>query len=387
MNVGIFTDTYYPEVNGVANSAYQLKKSLEELGHTVYVFTVSNPNVIAEEKNVIRMHSIPFVFLKDRRIGYSFFRFWRKKIEKYNLDIIHTQTEFSLGHMGKRIARYLGIPMIHTYHTIYEDYTHYLKLPMNRGVKNIVKKISQHCCDNAECVIVPTDKVKNLLQSYNVHREIIVQPTGIELDKFIHIDINHVKELKNRYNILDSDNTMVYVGRLSEEKNLIEIINFMYYVREIDNNVKFIIVGEGPDREMLEARIRELRLENNVLFIGSVPWDNVQDYYALGKVFVSASISETQGLTYIEALAAGRPILVRNDKCLDGVLKKGINGYGYSNLMQFIEYYKHLFIEKEYSVMSKNAAKSIHMYSSKSFAKNIENIYNSILTDYKYNVI
>ena len=387
MNIGIFTDTYYPEVNGVANSAYQLKKSLEELGHNVYVFTVSNPNITEQEKNVIRMPSIPFIFLKDRRISYSLVMFWKKRIEKYNLDIIHTQTEFSLGHMGKKLARYLGIPMIHTYHTIYEDYIHYLKLPNNKGIRNIVKKISKHCCDNVECVIVPTDKVKNLLYSYNVQKNIIVQPTGIEISKFTHINYKHVEELKKQYKILDSDNTMVYVGRLSEEKNLIEIINFMPYIRDIDNNVKLVIVGEGPAREMLEIRIRELNIASNVIFTGSVPWEDVQDYYALGKVFVSASTSETQGLTYIEALATETPILVRNDRCLDNVLKKGINGYGYSNLMQFIQYYKQLFLEQEYISMKHNALKSIEMYTSEKFAENIENIYESVLRYYKYKAI
>lgn len=387
MNIGIFTDTYYPEVNGVANSTYQLKKALEELGHIVYVFTVSNPNVIEYEKNVIRMHSIPFIFLKDRRISYSLVSFWRKKIEKYNLDIIHTQTEFSLGHMGKRIARYLRIPMIHTYHTIYEDYTHYLKLPMNKSIKNVVKKLSRHCCDNAECVIVPTDKVKNLLHSYNVNRDIIVQPTGIELDKFTNIDFLHVEQLKKKYNISDSDNTMIYVGRLAEEKNLKEIINFMPYIKEIDYNVKLIVVGSGPYRETLESCIEELKLENNVIFTGSVPWENIQDYYALGKVFISASTSETQGLTYIEALATGRPILVRNDKCLEGVLQQGINGYGYSDLMQFIMYYKKLFLEGEYNIMAHNTVSSIDAYSSKRFAQNIEEIYNFALTYYNRKVV
>lgn len=254
-------------------------------------------------------------------------------------------------------------------------------------IKNVVKKLSRHCCDNAECVIVPTDKVKNLLHSYNVNRDIIVQPTGIELDKFTNIDFLHVEQLKKKYNISDSDNTMIYVGRLAEEKNLKEIINFMPYIKEIDYNVKLIVVGSGPYRETLESCIEELKLENNVIFTGSVPWENIQDYYALGKVFISASISETQGLTYIEALATGRPILVRNDKCLEGVLQQGINGYGYSDLMQFIMYYKKLFLEGEYNIMAHNAVSSIDAYSSKRFAQNIEEIYNLALTYYNRKVV
>ena len=132
MNIGIFTDTYYPEVNGVANSVYQLKQGLERRGHTVYIFTVSNPdmgNII--EDNVIRIVSLPFLFLKERRVAAPIARAWRRKIESFHLDIIHTQTEFGMGHLGRKAAEYLGVPHVHTYHTIYEDYTHYLKVPGN----------------------------------------------------------------------------------------------------------------------------------------------------------------------------------------------------------------------------------------------------------------
>lgn len=104
MNIGIFTDTYYPEINGVANSSYELKKGLEKMGHKVYVFTVTNPNAEELEEDVFRMPSIPFIFLKERRVAYPLIQKWRRKIESLHLDVIHTQTEFGMGHFGRKAA-------------------------------------------------------------------------------------------------------------------------------------------------------------------------------------------------------------------------------------------------------------------------------------------
>lgn len=201
MKIGIFTDTYYPEINGVANSAYQLKKELEKRGNTVYVFTVSNPDVKEKEEHVFRMKSLPLVLLHDRRVGCSRANTWLHTIRDLHLDIIHTQTEFSVGHIGRKAAEKLGIPMVHTYHTIYEDYTHYLKIPGNENLKGIVRIMSRHCCDNADLVIVPTDKVKHLLLEYGVSKQVLVQPTGIDLGKFHTIDSTLVNRLRTDYHL------------------------------------------------------------------------------------------------------------------------------------------------------------------------------------------
>lgn len=155
MNIGIFTDTYYPEINGVANSSYELKKGLEKMGHKVYVFTVTNPNAEEQEEDVFRMASIPFIFLKERRVAYPLIQKWRRKIESLHLDVIHTQTEFGMGHFGRKAAEYMNIPHVHTYHTIYEDYMHYIKLAGNaepgklQGISKALLQI-RRCCHRAD---------------------------------------------------------------------------------------------------------------------------------------------------------------------------------------------------------------------------------------------
>lgn len=339
MNIGIFTDTYYPEVNGVANSVYQLKQGLERRGYMVYIFTVNNPdmeNII--EEHVIRLASLPFLFLKERRVAAPIVRAWRKKIESYHLDIIHTQTEFGMGHLGRKVAEYLNIPHVHTYHTIYEDYTHYLKVPGNEKLKGLVRTFSRHCCEHADTVIVPTQKVRALLDSYQIQTPKYVIPTGIELTKFMQADAMKVNALKKQYH-LDHKHVCVYVGRISKEKNLMEILTLFEKVGQTDADARLLIAGDGPEKELLENWCDAHEMMDKVIFTGMVPWDDIQNYYALGDMFVSASNSETQGLTYAEALAAGVPLLVKADECLDGILKQNVNGMVFDNEKDFLSGY------------------------------------------------
>lgn len=334
MNIGIFTDTYYPEVNGVASSTYELKKGLEKLGHSVYIFTVTNPAAPQHEKQVYRITSVPFPMLKERRIGVTLSNIWKQTIKKLQLDIIHTQTEFIMGHLGKKMADCLGIPHIHTYHTIYEDYLSYLHMPDKQCFRRIVQNFSRICCNRADEIIVPTKKVKYLLAQYGVTSKVHVIPSGISLSKFANPDKDHVQQLKEQFKLSDDKTVLLYVGRLSAEKNISELLSYIHKTGQKER-ITFLLVGDGPERNSLEYQVQQLQLESSVKFAGMAPFNQIEDYYALGDIFVSASTSETQGLTYIEALASGMPLLVRQDDCLDGILWDYENGIGYENAETF----------------------------------------------------
>lgn len=378
MRIGLFTDTYYPEVNGVANSVFQLKTELENRGNQVYVFTVENPLVKENEEHVYRMKSIECPLLKERRMSYATFYRWFDVIKSLNLDIIHTNTEFMVGHIGRRAARKLQIPLVHTYHTIYEDYTHYLKVPGNSRLKGIIRGISCICCDHADRVIAPTDKVKNLLLSYGVKKQITVQPTGIIIYKFNNVSEGEVNRIKETYNIKADVHVLISIGRLSEEKNLGEIVDFMNELVLRDNNAKLLIVGDGPEKSKLESKVESNNLTEHVYFTGEVDWKEIQNYYSAGDVFVSASTSETQGLTYAEALACGKPLLVRHDECLDNLLLEGKNGYSYQNEDEFFASYTKLFENNLYKEMEPDVRQSVKKLSAEAFGANIEEIYRQL---------
>lgn len=329
MNIGIFTDTYYPEINGVANSTYELKKGLEQLGHSVFIFTVSNPAAPPEgEEGVYRIVSVPFPMLKERRIGCAVSKIWKRRIRKLHLDIIHTQTEFTMGHLGRKMADWLGIPHVHTYHTIYEDYLSYLHMPDRRYFRKMARRFSRICCNHADEIVVPTQKVRMLLDQYGVKKEVHVIPSGISLRKFSEPDWKHVEELKRQLGIPADTLVLLYVGRLSQEKNISELLRYLNKTQG-QERMALLLVGDGPVRGELEQQAEELHMESQVIFAGMAPSHQIADYYALGDIFVSGSTSETQGLTYIEALAAGLPILVRQDACLNGVLRERENGVSY----------------------------------------------------------
>ena len=381
LKVGIFTDTYFPQVNGVAISIATLKTNLEILGHEVHVFTTTNPKIPQEEKNIYRISSIPVVC--EHRLATFYKVHLATKIKSLNLDIVHTHTEFSLGVFGRLMAKRLKIPHIHTYHTIYEDYTHYFIKSRRFGElgKSIARKISKKFCNMTDIVIVPTAKVKDLLQFYGVNKEMFVIPTGINLNKFITTDSKKVqKEIKRKQlGIKTRQKVILYIGRISHEKNIEELFyHLQTYIKK--NDFKFVLVGDGPQRSKLEVLVRQFNIGNYVKFVGEVPWELVMSYYQIGDVFVSASQSETQGLTYIEALASGLPVVAKKDPCLIGVIENAVNGYTFENKDMFLQALDAILNSPEHKEkLAMNAAKSAKKFSEKIFSKNVETLYHQAL--------
>lgn len=384
MNIGLFTDTYYPQINGVATSVLMLKENLESRGHKVYVFTTTDPKADNEEKNVFRVPSIPFV--SARRVGMFYNPRMAKIIKKLGLNLIHTHTEFSLGIFGRSMARELKIPFIHTYHTIYEDYTHYIgKFKIIDQIAKIgAKKISIKFCNSADKVIVPTEKVRNLLLSYDVKQSISIIPTGIELNKFSKYNYNPdiIQKLRISLGIREKDKILLYIGRISKEKNIKEIMIAMKdYLRD-KKEVKFVLIGDGPEKVNLEDMAQEFKISEQTIFAGERPWHDIGMYYQVGDVFVSSSQSETQGLTYIEALASGLPVVAKADKCLKGVIENNINGYLFNEKDEFIEYLDSILnnnFRKE--KLSLGAIKSIKRFSVEHFAYTVEKVYKNMILD------
>lgn len=382
MKIGLFTDTYYPQVNGVATSVLMLKKYLEMKGHQVYIFTTTDPKSNDKEINVYRVPSVPFI--SERRVGMFYNPSLAKLIKNLGLDIIHTHTEFSLGIFGRSMAKELNIPLLHTYHTIYEDYTHYIaKLGIFDSIaKNAARKISSNFCNSVDKVIVPTDKVKDLLLSYEVKKDITVIPTGIELNKFSRdkYDGISIHNLRISLGIEKDDKILLYIGRISKEKNIEEILHAMKTYLKDRKKVKLVLIGDGPEKSNLEVMAKEFNIHEQIIFAGERPWDEIGMYYQIGDVFVSASQSETQGITYIEALASGLPVVAKADECLSGVLEDDINGYAFNSEEDFIGYLDSiLYNELKQEKLAFGAMKSIRKFSAWHFASTVETLYRSML--------
>lgn len=379
MKILITTDTYFPMINGVVTSLNNLYKELKSSGHDVKVLTLSHDGNEKVVGDVYYLKSLGIKVYPDARIKYPLHNKLINEILKWSPNVIHSQTEFSMMLMSKYIANKLNIPHVHTYHTMYENYLDYLL-----GGKLINKsasiKITRVLLNSLDCIIAPTEKTKNTLLNYGVNKPIYVVPTGIDLSRF-HQEISCEKkqELLLKLHINEDDRIIAYVGRVAEEKNISEIISFLPSIITKFKNIKLLVVGGGPYLDDLKNQVIKQNLVKHVIFTGMINPEEINLYYRISEIFITASTSETQGLTYIEALSCGCPVVCKYDPCIDGVIEPGKNGFSYKDKQQFINYVLKLLQDNCLrKLMSKEAIIRSQQYSSTNFANKIFEKYVSI---------
>lgn len=319
MNIGLFTDTYFPQVSGVATSIKTLKEQLEAQGHQVYIFTSTDPKVSknANEPHIYRFSSVPFVWFKDRRMTYRG-GFQALQIAKeLKLDIVHTQTEFSLGMIGKFVARQMKIPIVHTFHTNYEDYLHYIangKIIKPGGVA----VIARYFMHGMTGIVSPSKQTFDTLKEYKVDTPVVIIPTGVRVAHKPEED--HSQDLYKQLGLTPKTPIVMSIGRVASEKNIDDVITAFAQVVEQIPEAKLVIVGDGPARSALESQASDLGIRESVIFVGEVQHEEVYSYYRLGDVFASASTSETQGITFIESITADTPVVAMHSDYMDGIV-------------------------------------------------------------------
>lgn len=337
MRVGIFTDAYVPQIGGVSTVSQLIKNELNRRGHEAYVITTTD-NAAEEEENVIRYPSIPFV--SEKRIGLNISPELKREIESLHFDLVHTQTEYTMGKVGKDLAEKQGIPFIHTFHTLYDIWMRG-QLGENFLSESVITMMNwllkQHL-KGSKAIIAPSQKTVDFLQSYDLDIPIHILPSGIDVEAFKRAGEDRAKqeEIRQALGIPRDAFVALYVGRISEEKKIDTVLSYLSPMVREQPDLYFVAVGSGPRLEDYRDQVQSWGLDQQIKFIGPVPVDQVKSYYAIGDVFACASQSETQGLTYIEAMATGLPLLVKPDPCLDGVLLEGQNGLAFNNRAEFV---------------------------------------------------
>lgn len=393
MRIGLFTDTYPPHINGVSTSVQMLKNSLEKKGHTVYVITANNSSIkykFDEEENVIRIPGLP-VGIYDYRLTRIYPLKIINLIKKWNLDVIHSHTEFGVGIFARIVAKQFNIPLVHTYHTMYEDYTHYITHGyFEKSSKKIVEYLTKFYCDTtASELIVPTNKTYRLFkEKYKYEKNIHIIPTGIEVDRFFseNIEKKFITRLKKRYNITKKDKVLLFVGRLAEEKNIEFLLKNTKKLIDSNGNIKLLIVGDGPDKEKFEKMSKDLGIGDNVIFTGKVAWEEIQYYYHVSDIFVTASKTETQGLTVIEAMASGLTPVCIKDEAFESALIDGVNGYFFKDDKDYRDIILKLLTDtKRKNQIAKQARIQAEHLSSSTYAENVLTVYDrAIITKNRY---
>lgn len=382
MRIVIFSDTYYPDINGVVSSIGILRKELIKHGHEVMIVTTVPPKgvEIDDDPMILRMNGRVLKSIYGYRLAGIYNNEYYKKIREFKPHLIHTQTEYGVGIFGRICAYYLDLPHVYTYHTNIYDYTYYVTKgiePLDKMAKWAVKQLMKVYTNHCTSLIVPSDKTATMMKSIGIKKEPNVVATGLDLDRFKSYNEEHTRQIRKEFG-LENHFIMISIGRLAAEKSIDLIIKAMPELIKKNNNIKLFIVGDGPAKEELMNLTDHLHMNSYVIFAGSQKADTISDYYHAGDLFVSASMTETQGLTFIEAMASSLPVIARYDSNLDPVISEGENGHFFYNKDEYIQKVIEL-SHKDLRFYKRNAVKHADLFNSDTFYKGAIRVYDEAI--------
>ncbi len=390
MKVVLFSDTFPPERNGVATSCRSLYRTLRKHGDTCYVVT-TNPEGRGiqregEDGSIIRLPGILLRHLYNYRAATFYSPSTMKILKELKPDLVHIQTDAGIGQFGFLVARSLHIPTVYTFHTMVEDYTYYVTRGVfDRAAKGIVRTYIRHMSLTANEFITPSEKIREYMRTIGVDAHMNIVPTGTDFSLFDpqNISKEEIRELKNRYEIPREALTFLFLGRIAKEKSVDLLLRGYaeFLSTKPKRETRFVIVGGGPALEELKSLSMELGIENNVIFTGAVNPDVTPLYYQLGDIFLSASITETQGLTFQEAIAAHLLLVARYDDALLETVKDGETGFFYVDEHDLALKMQGLLLlsPSKKKEMEEKALEIIEPYSMEQFYKNIRRVYDRAL--------
>lgn len=392
MRIGMFTDAYTPDINGVVSSIVTLKNALEKEGHEVYVITTkSSASKDLVEERVLRLAGIELDSFYGYVLTSPIHLSALEKIKKMNLDVIHVHTEFGVGIFARIVSSRLSIPLVSTYHTMYEDYTHYVNIfnlkSVDRVAKRAVYSLSKLYGEKCTALICPSPKTKERLEAYGIKKQIHVIPTGLDLERFEpeKTDEETRLALRKEMGVKDDEFLLVYVGRIAAEKSIDIVIETFTIIKKLQKKIRLAIVGGGPQLEELRQMAKDLNLEDYVVFTDRKPHTMIPSYYHASDAFVSASLSETQGMTFIEALASGLVVFARPDDVLTDLVLENETGFLFTTKEEFadklIAFSEMNKADKE--KMYQNAIKKVEIYDSRVFGQTVLNVYQQAIDMYQ----
>ena len=311
MRVLMVSDVYFPRVNGVSTSIETFRRTLAGLGVEVRL-VVPRYGAEPDEAGIIRVGGRPVPGdAEDRLVGWRAMH--RTVLEAAaDCDLIHIQTPFVAHYAGLKAARSRGLPVIATYHTLFEEYLqHYARLLPASWLRGQARAFSRRQCNALDAVVVPSTAMRQRLESYGVSAPLHVLPTGIPLHQFAG---GVGSAFRQRHGISAKRPLALFVGRVAHEKNIGFLLEALVPARRLVPEMLLVIAGEGPALPDLKVQVARLGLGDAVLFVGYLDRSSaLPDCYAAADVFVFASRTETQGLVLLEAMAAGVPVIALSE--------------------------------------------------------------------------
>ncbi|MBT2772166.1 glycosyltransferase [Halomonas sp. ISL-60] len=329
LRVAMVSNNYFPFVSGVSVSVDRLRNGLRALGHSLQLFVPRYREAWQDDSSIKRIPTLMAFGQKGEfRLTNPFSARFRRCLRAFKPDLIHVHHPFWLGSMGLFMGRRLKVPVIYTYHTRLEHYAHFVPLPgalfRNLISHYLIKRFSNRC----QGVIVPTYSAEEYLRMIGVKTPTLVQPTGIDVERFSQVDESELDALREQLGVSASRKILISVSRISKEKNIGFMLESLAELRSQGHeDFHLLLIGDGPDREAIQTQIDTLKLTSQATLVGAVSPERMALYYHLGDLFVFASTSETQGMVILEAMSAGLPVVAVRSSGIDDVVRQGVNGF------------------------------------------------------------
>ena len=318
MKIAFFTDTYYPQVNGLVTSIVTAKEELEKQGHQAEIYA-PYLGPWNDTPDIFRLKG--FVYIPQPE--YTFVLPWGRgfklsRLKPHGVQIVHSHAMFGSGFVALYCAWRQGLPLLLTYHTLFEDYVHYFPYLPAWLVRWVNRHLTRWMCDRCSLVIAPTPAIRDVLRGYGVRHRIEVLPTGLSADVYVRTGAR-----KGKYGVLDGELLLSCAGRTGREKKMDLLIEAL---ARVDSQVppwKLVIAGDGPERKRLERQVRDSGLAGKVSILGYIPRSEVLDLMEASDLFVFPSVTETQGMVVIEAMGRGTPVLGADALGVGWMMKQG----------------------------------------------------------------
>ena len=331
MRIAIFTETYLPQINGVVTHIKILKEGLEALGHTVLIVTAdSKAHTHYLKDNVLHCpaHNLKRIYNLDLASPVSRTRL--KYLREFRPDIIHVHNEFSIGLSGMAIAKILKVPLVYTLHTMYDDYIYYIApKPLIPLTKKLSHRYFRMFPQNAAVVTGPSKKCQEYTYEIGSDKKVEVIPNPVELDAFAPQTSTPQQraQIREQYHIPQDATVACFVGRLGREKSVDVLLRFWAQEMKPQDNMRLLIIGDGPEKEPLEQLAQQLGITDTVVFTGKVLHPDLPPYVHTCDIYVTASLSDTNSISMLEGMAGGLPVLQLYDELNADQVTDGVNGY------------------------------------------------------------
>ena len=320
-HIGFFTNTYLPTMSGVVRSISTFRQAFDDMGHNVFVFAQKAAKYHDDEPFIFRYPAVEVPWANDYAFPVPFSSSIDDTLPCLKLDVIHSHHPFLLGETAARKAESLGLPLVFTFHTRYDEYTHYV--PFSQGLtKQIADRWIGNYLEKCQHIITPSDSIRELLRENGVEGDITTIPTGIVLKPFRQADGDVIRKERG----WENDTVLISVGRLAKEKSFDTLIEAAAIVMRDHPEVRLALIGGGLEERSLKKLAQELGIAGRVDFAGSVPYEEIPNYLKAADIFCFASTTETQGLVTMEAMAAGLPIVAVDATGTHDALTNGKEG-------------------------------------------------------------